>query len=411
VRSRHNRLVDGSPGDIHGSVYVGVGLIATRDTEEPILSLAIGLLTMPTGTTSTAGVARIDQNHAHAFTSRLVGHEQSQLVKGPTRALPALRASNRDSLPNTLQVFKCECLTLLFGLVDKPLTDLVVDLALKPCLFPGKLAQPPASAAGIGLLEPLSMLKASLAHLPYLCAAVLLAVRVGRKVDQAEINADNAHWFMGRRIGLRLRDVQIPDVRPPYQFRAAYLPTRVVQGAALEVTKYKLSNHPTCDRVQAHPIQAHQAVGARIVTDRAVISKRRTIGALVLSGSSYCFCGFVSGTAGKLRAKSVDGARWTVDNVMQLVLVRDTFTPRDRGAVGSGTIECLLRLAQSCISRAIKHDFTTYGTCGEGVTHKRIVPQSERLCKRRPARMCDSSMRRFRNSSARLKAAVSLRGF
>ncbi len=149
-----------------------------------------------------------------------------------------------------------------------------------------------------------------------MCAAVLLAVRVGRKVDQTEINAKYARWLIRRGIGFGLRDVQIPDVRPSEEFRPANLPGRIVQRAPLEVAQDKLPNHPTCERIQTHAVKAHQAIGASVVADAAIVSKRRTVRLLVLSGTAHGFCGLVSGAARQLRAKSKLSACATIDKVM-----------------------------------------------------------------------------------------------
>ncbi|HJZ48852.1 MAG TPA: hypothetical protein VKE41_16855, partial [Roseiflexaceae bacterium] len=153
------------------------------------MSLAIIFLTMPTGATGATGIARIDQDHAHARSLCLVAEEQSQLVEGPTRALPSLRPSNRCSLPNPFQVFERECLTVVFSLTHKSLADFVVDLALKMRLFARELTQAPASAARIRLLQSLTVLKASFTYLSDLRAAVLLTIRVDGKINQTKIDA------------------------------------------------------------------------------------------------------------------------------------------------------------------------------------------------------------------------------
>lgn len=171
------------------------------------MSRAIAFLTMPTGTTGAGRVAWIGQHHAHTFSLCLIGYEQSQLVEGPTRALPSLRPSNRCSLPNPFQVFERECLTIVFGLPNKLLADLVIHLTLKACLFARKLPQSPAGAAGVALLEALAMLKATFA----VCAAILLAIRISGKVDQTEIDTyhpQTGRWNPSDRISRETRGLQ-----------------------------------------------------------------------------------------------------------------------------------------------------------------------------------------------------------
>lgn len=136
----------------------------------------------------------------------------------------------------------------MFGLRYQPLADLMVDLTLKAGFLARQLPQSPPSAARVCLLEPLAMLKAALAYLPDLCAAVVFAVRVGCEIDQTEIDAKHADWLIRCGVGFGLRDMEIPDSRPSHQFRAANLPSRIVQGAALGVAQHKLPDHSPSQR-------------------------------------------------------------------------------------------------------------------------------------------------------------------
>lgn len=78
------------------------------------------------------------------------------------------------------------------------------------------------------------MAKAPFAHLLDLLTAVRLTVAIRRQVDDTPINADDATRRIWCRVGLGLRDMQIPDITTPNQFRVTDLPCRIVQGAALE---------------------------------------------------------------------------------------------------------------------------------------------------------------------------------
>jgi hypothetical protein len=374
------------------------------------LSLAIGLLTMPTGATGAACVARVDHNHAHSLPLCLVAEKQPQLVEGPTRALPTLRPSNRCSLPYPLEVFERECLTVVFGLLNKPPADFVVDLTLKACFFTPKLAQAPTGTPGVGFLEPLTVLKASVAYLLDLCAAVLLTLRVSREIDQAEINTDHACWLVERGISFGLGNVQIPDVGTAQQFRTTNLPGLVIQGAALILTQHKLPTHPTTQGIERDPIEAEKAVGARIVADAAVVTEGRTISLAVLPCPAYRLGRLVSGAAGQLCAKSVVGASCLIDKVVELVLVGDTLLLGDRGAIGRRTVERLLRLAQRLVSLSIKCAFTAYGACGEGIAHKESILQ-ENICVNGSHPNADAVRAAVLAFLCRLKSAVSCEVF
>ena len=100
--------------------------------------------------------------------------------------------------------------------------------------------------------------------------AIRFTVRVGGEIDDAQVNAQVADRFIGIGRSLGLGDAQIPDIRTADQVRAAGLPGRVVEIAALEVSHYKLPNRAARQGVEAHPIQTHQAIDAGIVADAAV---------------------------------------------------------------------------------------------------------------------------------------------
>src|SRR3712207_1164592 len=88
-----------------------------------------------------------------------------------------------------------------------------------------------------------------------LLSTVGLTVRVGGKAHDPEINAQVANGVIEIRRSFRLGDTQIPHAVAPEQFRAADLPSRVVQIAALILAQDKLADHAACQGVQADPIQ------------------------------------------------------------------------------------------------------------------------------------------------------------
>jgi hypothetical protein len=179
-----------------------------------------------------------------------------------------------------------------------------------------------------------------------LLPAVDFAIRIGGEIDTAEIDAEIALRLIRSASDLRLRDAQIPDICPANQFRAADLPGRIVQVAALEITQNQLTDDATGQRVQAHTIQTHQAVGARIVADAASGGEgwagfRNNLITISVAPFSFrahrsdCFCRLVSCAAGQLCAQAIGDARLSVDQIVQLVLVRDSLRPRDRGAASA----------------------------------------------------------------------------
>ncbi len=196
--------------------------MAAPETPEMGLIDPVAFRAVPTYGTGAARVPRIDQDHAHAGLGRLVRDTAPKLAKRPSVARTTLRPSNRPSLADPGQILQRECLTGRARLGNQFLADAVVDIPLEPRLTTGVFPEPPAGATGVRFLESLAVLKTALAHLSYLRAAIGGAVGVGRQIDHAQINAQDAGRFVRGGIGLRLRDVQgeravaLPPPAPPH---------------------------------------------------------------------------------------------------------------------------------------------------------------------------------------------------
>jgi hypothetical protein len=190
TQERHNWLVDGShTGNVYGSVRIGGSSMAAREATEMGLIGPVALITKATDRTCAGGIARVDIDHTHPCTLRLVADKRSELPKRPGMAHPSLLASNRDSFSNPFQVFECECLTLTGGLLHQRLADAVIHILLKAVFAPRVLAQPPAPPAGVCQLQAAAMLESPIANVPDIRSAVRFAVRVGSKVDDAHIDS------------------------------------------------------------------------------------------------------------------------------------------------------------------------------------------------------------------------------
>ena len=378
--------------------------MAAREATKMGLIGPVAFIDRPAHCTRAAGAAWINVDHSHARLRGFVADKRPELPKRPGVARTTLLASNRDSLPNPVQVFEHECLTLRACLQHQRLADAVIDVFLEAVLTPSILAQPPARSASIRQLQTAAMIITPLPNSLDLLPAVRLAIRVRGKVHDAKIDTQVASWLIRSGRGLRLRDAQIPDIRTPDQFRAANLPGRIVQIAALEIAQHKLSNYTTCQRIQAHPIQTEESIGAGIVTNAAAGGEGRTglrndlISDFVASLRSRAyranrFGSLVPGTARQLCAQAKIRAGRAIDQVVQFVLVRHTLLPRDRGTIARRRIKGGLGLAQGGISRRINGEFAAYSTCGECYCHKDSISQPEHMYKRCLMRINEVSMR------------------
>lgn len=163
---------------------------------------SIRLLAVTTDGAGAAGVAWVNRDQEHSCLLRLVGHEGAKLPKGPTVAQPSLLTPNRYSLADVGQLLHREGLACCVRLVNEPFADAVVYVPLEAVFRTGKLAEPPAGAAGVRCLEPLAMLEAPLPQALDSCPTVRLALAISSQVDQPQINAQEAGRFLGAGVAL-----------------------------------------------------------------------------------------------------------------------------------------------------------------------------------------------------------------
>jgi len=327
-------------------------------------------------------VARVNKHHAHARELRLVADKRSELPKCPGMVHPSLLPSNRYSLANLCQILQSDCLTGRVRLTDQRLADAVIGVLLKAVLTSCVLAQSPSGSAGVCQLQTTAMVVSPLPNRLNLLPAKSLAIRVSGEIDDTQINAQVADWLIRSGSNLRLRDAQIPYIAAPHQFRAADLPRRIVQVAALEITQDKVTNNATRQRVEIDPIQTHQAIGAGIVAERAIGCECRAgLGDNLISqfvtplwgrtNGTNSFCRLITGAAGQLCAQAGPYATLGIDQVVQLVLVGDVLIPGDGGAVVCRCVKRKLGLTQGGISRGVSGEFTADGSCGDRYAHRR----------------------------------------
>src|SRR5436853_333955 len=277
AQERHNWLVDGShTGNIHGSVRVSGRAMPAREAIEMGLIAPVAFIALTTHGACAAGVAWVDTDDTHARLLRLVADKRSELPKCPGMTHTSLLPSNRCSLADLCQILQSDCLTGRVRFSHQRLADAVIHIFLKAVFTPRILAQAPARTAGVCQLQPPAMVVSALATHLDLLPTVRLTVRVGSKVDDAQVNSQVAGRFIKIGRGFRLGNTQIPYIVASDQFRAADLPRRVVQIATLELTQDELPNHPTRQGVAADAVPAAEAIGTGVVADAAVSGEGRT---------------------------------------------------------------------------------------------------------------------------------------
>ena len=262
---------------------------------------SVPLRTMATHRTGATGVARVNRNDPHTCLLGFVRKKAPKLAKRPTLARTALRPSNRYARADPGQILKRDCLTGRACLGNQLFADAVVDILLEARLTTGVLSQPPAGAAGVGLLKPLTVGAAALADAADIRPAVGRTGAVRSQVHDPQIDPQEAGWFVGRGVGFRLRDVQAEPSVTLHQLRAANRPGRVVHVAALIVAQNEASHHPARQRVQADPIHAHQPIRTRVIADAAVRFERRAGSRAVGARRPNRLSRLVPGATGQLR--------------------------------------------------------------------------------------------------------------
>jgi hypothetical protein len=92
------------------------------------LRRAVGFIDVTIGGASAAGVPRVNQEYRNTGTFDFVGHESAKLVEHPTVQGCPLRATNRNPLPNTLQILQGNSSICVFRFGNQLFTDAVIGV-------------------------------------------------------------------------------------------------------------------------------------------------------------------------------------------------------------------------------------------------------------------------------------------
>ncbi len=209
-RGGHHRLVNGSPiPNILRGVIVGGCRVPTCEATKMRLINPVPFITIPTQRlgTGAARVARIDRLNRHPCQPGLVFNKCPKLRETPIPVPTSLGLPNRflSAFLDPFEVFKSNRAPrpegTLFGLRDQFLRKTMVDVRLKAALLPSVFLKAPLSRACPHGLQAIPPSLLADANLLYLGARVRLAVAVGGKIDDAEVNPQcviniNGRWFL-----------------------------------------------------------------------------------------------------------------------------------------------------------------------------------------------------------------------
>lgn len=129
---------DGLGSNVSSRVRVGGCGVSALPTAKRVAFCPIGFLAVPTFGARSACVSRVYRDHADPSSSRLVGHELSELVERPIRQSGTLRLFGLNPIPNALQGFDGNVGIGAFSVSDQALGNLVVYILLISSLTPLK---------------------------------------------------------------------------------------------------------------------------------------------------------------------------------------------------------------------------------------------------------------------------------
>ncbi len=167
------------------------------------LAFAVGLLAMSALGACPAGVARIDLHDGDSRVLRLVREEADELVERPTRQpVPSVPTPSRYPVAYSLEVFKSDAASGVFGGLDDRLADAVVLVATEPGFLPGQPSEFLLGSLGSFPLEPFSLQVVLAANLLDRLAAMPLGFVAGGR------DLGNARYVVTRFGESRERSIQ-----------------------------------------------------------------------------------------------------------------------------------------------------------------------------------------------------------
>ena len=334
----HHRPIDCDPLDIDCGVVISGELMRTHDTTELSLAFAVTAFSMPTGATTLAGVSGIDKQCPHTGPLCFVADKRLQLAESPiavSRSLPS--PSNPRPLANAAQIFERNHPLRAFGFRNEPLADVVVGIFLKAPLATSELAQAAFGRPGADLLECLTAVRIPLAAALNMRAGKRLAVTVGCKIYDAQIDAKRT-FSVDRFSGLNFAsNKQIPLATDQGEICFSALCS---EQFTLAFTAYERDGLPPIKRPDRN-LGTFQVVGenAIVVGNRAMRLKR----ALCLPIEFIGIRDFADTAHRKLRSKVECLTHGLIGQFVEGKLPKGVAFPRHLADVIAGSIGRLKR--------------------------------------------------------------------
>ena len=345
-------------------------------TPERGLRLTIRFLAMPTMTTRTRRVARVNKLDLHTHPCCFVRDGGAKLIEGPRVPFIAVLSSNHCPVPDTCEVFKGKCLARYDGFVYQGLCDAVIDISLETLFAPAHLLEAAFSGTGPNALQDLAALVIAHPDRVYFGTRKGFTHAIGCQIDYPKINAKRLIRLSQFGCLLALGDIQIVGTASPHKVSTANLPKRVSQHRMLTMAQDHTASDTSLQGIERDTIKTQKTVRARVVADTPTRPKLRTGLALLGVRGLNRLHRFSTRTTGQLRTKPETGTRLTIDAVMGRVGVRNPFIPTHGRNPRGGSVKCLLRLLQcGFVSVYVKLDTN----CSyERLVHKGSLPQRVR---------------------------------
>src|SRR5712692_8691906 len=164
-------------------------------TRERGLTVTIGLFAMSTLRTGTRGVSRVNKPDRNTRPCCFVGDHDAELIEGPAMPFIAVLVANSDTLSNTSQVLKSECLARYNGFLYQGFAYLVIGVLLETLLTSAHLFQATFCRTGTHALQEVTAVV--IAHTSFMDfgTAKHLTCTIGSKVDYPQINAKSIRSF------------------------------------------------------------------------------------------------------------------------------------------------------------------------------------------------------------------------
>lgn len=303
------------------------------------MRLAIGLLTVPTGGTGAARVPGINEDHRDTGRLRFVGDKGPQLPERPGRKRRSLWLSRPYPLANVRQVLQRYRALRAFSSGDDLFANLVVLMALKARLFAAALPQPPPGRLGALALQPGAGAAVPAAGAEDQGAGVLVPVRVGGNIDDAQVHAEHVIGIEWRLFGGVHRHRQKPLSVAEDQVG---LPSAAVQPRCLVGAEANRDNDPPGKRQEGNAVGTLPRHEPLVVRERAVGPELGPLRLVSLERFTH-FADRANRHLGR-QAKRIAGR--VVSLVLQLVFVRRAEPEGHARQVVAGGVERLQRLPQ-----------------------------------------------------------------